>query len=146
MSAKYKAAILVGMQVIWILVLMGKIYTLHCDLWAFVVSFFGIVLGVWAVVTMKLDNLNIIPDVRQDARLVRKGPYKIIRHPMYCAILLALLPFVIDRPSSFMVIIFTLLLATLLIKLNYEEHLLRNHFRDYDVYSKHTWRLIPFIY
>jgi protein-S-isoprenylcysteine O-methyltransferase Ste14 len=146
MRAKYKSAILVGMQVVWILFLLVKIPTLHSDLWAIIISFLGIILGFWAVVTMKLDNLNVTPDVRQDARLVIKGPYKIIRHPMYCAILLTFLPFVIDRPSIFLVIMFTLLLATLLIKLNYEEHLLRNYFRDYDVYSKHTWRLIPFIY
>jgi protein-S-isoprenylcysteine O-methyltransferase Ste14 len=146
MSAKYKSAILVGMQMVCILFLLVKIPALHSDLWALIVSFIGILLGFWAIVTMKLDNLSVIPDVKQDARLVMKGPYKVIRHPMYSAVLLTFFPFVIDRPSTFLVVFFSLLLATLLIKLNYEEKLLRNHFRDYDVYSKHTWRLIPFIY
>ena len=145
-GAKCKSGILVGMQMVCILFLLVKIPALQADLWALIVSFIGLALGFWAVVTMKLDNLSVTPDVKQDARLVVAGPYKVIRHPMYSAVLLTFLPFVLDRPSLFLSIIFLLLLATLVIKLNYEETLLKNHFKDYEEYAKHSWRLIAFIY
>jgi len=143
---KTKSGILVGMQMVFILFLLVKIPALQSDLWALIVSFIGLALGFWAVVTMKLDNLSVTPDVKQDARFVVAGPYKVIRHPMYSAVLLTFLPFVLDRPSLFLSIVFLSLLTTLVIKLNYEESLLKNHFKEYEEYAKHSWRLIPFIY
>lgn len=143
---KTKSGILVGMQMVCILFLLVKIPALQSDLWALIVSFIGLTLGFWAVVTMKLDNLSVTPDVKQDARMVVAGPYKVIRHPMYSAVLLTFLPFVLDRPSLFLSIVFLLLLTTLIIKLNYEESLLKNYFKEYEEYAKHSWRLIPFIY
>jgi protein-S-isoprenylcysteine O-methyltransferase Ste14 len=145
-SAKYKSAILVGMQMVCIFFLLVKIPLLHCDSWTIYVSFIGLILGFWAIISMKLDNISVTPDVKVDARLVTAGPYKVIRHPMYSAVLITFLPFVIDRPSVFLVIVYLVLVTTLVFKLNYEEMLLQSHFTDYGAYQKHSWRLIPFIY
>jgi protein-S-isoprenylcysteine O-methyltransferase Ste14 len=146
MNSRYKSFILVWLQFLFIVLLLMQIPTLHCDLWAFIVSAFGLFLGFWAVVSMRLDNLSVTPDVRRDARLVTSGPYKVIRHPMYSAVLLMFLPFILDRPRFDLTIIYLLLVTTLFVKLNYEEGLLKNHFTDYEAYSTNTWRLIPFIY
>lgn len=146
MDAKYKSGILVGMQMVCIFYLLVKIPFMYCDLWSFLVSFLGLLLGLWAIVSMQLGNINIRPDVKLNARLVTKGSYKVIRHPMYSAVLLTFTPFVIDQPSLFLIIILVALWITLLVKLNYEEKLLRNYFEEYASYSKHSWRLIPFIY
>jgi protein-S-isoprenylcysteine O-methyltransferase Ste14 len=146
MGAKCKSGVLVGLQMVCILFLLVKIPALNSDPWALIVSFFGLLLGFWAIVTMKLDNLSVTPDIKQDARLVTTGPYKVIRHPMYSAVLLTFFPFILDRPSVFLTIVYIALLTTLLIKLNYEEHLLKEHFKEYATYAKTSWRLIPFIY
>jgi protein-S-isoprenylcysteine O-methyltransferase Ste14 len=146
LGPKYISGILVGMQMVCILFLLVKVPSLQSDLWALIVSFAGLMLGFWAVVSMKLDNLSVTPDVKKDARLVMAGPYKVIRHPMYSAVLLTFIPFVIDRPSVFLCVVYMALLTTLVIKLNYEETLLKIHFKGYEAYSKKSWRLIPFIY
>lgn len=145
-SVKLKSVILVSLQVVCMLFLLVKIPFLQLDLWAIVVAFLGFLLSLWAITTMKLDNFNGLPDVKENAHLVTSGPYKVIRHPIYCSILLLFTPLVIDKPSAFLIIISVVQLITLVVKLNYEEKLLRNHFEEYSSYSKHTWKLIPFIY
>lgn len=145
-EAKYKSGILVGVQMVCIFFLLVKIPFSHIDLWALLISFLGLLLGFWAIVAMQLDNISVRPDVKQNARLVIHGPYKVIRHPMYSAVLLTFTPLVIDHFSIFLVIVLFILLVTLLIKMKYEEKLLRNHFEAYASYSKHSWKIIPFIY
>ena len=146
MNSKYKSFILVWFQMLFIVFLLMQIPALHCDLWAFIVSAIGLLLGFWAVVTMRLDNLSVTPDVRRDAQLVTSGPYKVIRHPMYSAVLLTFIPFVLDRPFPELTVIFLGLVTTLFIKMNYEEKLLTAHFKEYEAYAKKSWRIIPFLY
>lgn len=106
----------------------------------------GGLLGVWAIVTMRLGNLNLAPDVKPDARLVRSGPYRWIRHPMYAAVLLAALALVLDAPSALRWGLWLALLADLLVKLHYEERLLSAHFAGYAAYRQASKRLIPYLY
>ena len=96
----------------------------------------GVVVGLWAVAAMRISNLNIAPHVREDSRLVRRGPYRRIRHPMYLSVLLAFLPpaFIFPHPWRW------------LAKLLYEEHLLKQRFSEYLPYQSQSWRLIPFLF
>jgi protein-S-isoprenylcysteine O-methyltransferase Ste14 len=106
----------------------------------------GIGLGVWAVLTMRLDNLQVTPDVKPAAALVRHGPYRWVRHPMYLALLLTTAPLVITAFSAWRLVAWVLLLINLLVKIDYEERLLRAHFPVYGSYQQTTKRLIPFVY
>jgi protein-S-isoprenylcysteine O-methyltransferase Ste14 len=47
----------------------------------------GIALGLWAVSCNRIGNFNIRPDPRPGGRLVDRGPYRWIRHPMYTAVI-----------------------------------------------------------
>lgn len=53
----------------------------------FTVELVGVVLGTWAVMTMTVKNLAVLPEVKAGSRLVTHGPYRWIRHPMYAAVL-----------------------------------------------------------
>jgi protein-S-isoprenylcysteine O-methyltransferase Ste14 len=106
----------------------------------------GVLLGVWAVLAMRIPDVSILPEVRAGAQLVTRGPYSVIRHPMYSALLLVGLGLVLDAPSLLRWLLWLVLLVDLLFKLNYEERLLAGRFSDYQAYQQRTWRIIPFIY
>jgi protein-S-isoprenylcysteine O-methyltransferase Ste14 len=106
----------------------------------------GLYLGAWAVCAMKLRNLHIAPDVAPNARLVTKGPYRFIRHPIYAAVLLITLSLVLSRFTLARATTWAMLLAVLVAKLQYEEILLSKRFGEYIGYQKRTKRLIPFVY
>ena len=103
-------------------------------------------LGVWAIATLQLGRFNITPDIASRAELMRSGPYKFIRHPMYTSLLLASLALILDSFSISRACIWLALLATLVTKLLYEERLLSERFREYEEYKQLTKRLIPFLW
>jgi protein-S-isoprenylcysteine O-methyltransferase Ste14 len=113
--------------------------------WVFLELFGAGLLG-WAVVTMQPHRVNPLPELRRDARLVTRGPYRWIRHPMYTGLLIALLALVLDRWTVTRFTAWSGLAGLLVVKLNYEERLLRRRFAEYGAYCKRTWRLIPRVY
>ena len=102
----------------------------------------GLCVGVWAIVAMKM-KVSVFPEANHVSVLTLSGPYKLIRHPMYTAVLLVSLAFV----NTFMSLLaWVVLVLILLIKLHYEEKLLLEKFKEYKQYKHKTKRLIPFIY
>ena len=114
--------------------------------WLQVLEFLGILLGVWAILSMGPGNFNITPDVKRESELVTAGPYRWIRHPMYAALLLATLPLALDALSPVRIGLWIVLLVDLVLKLNYEEGLLQAAHKGYGKYMQKSWRLVPFIY
>ncbi|MFN8256379.1 MAG: isoprenylcysteine carboxylmethyltransferase family protein [Bacteroidales bacterium] len=106
----------------------------------------GVLLGIWAVLTMRPGNTRILPDLKKSAVFVRSGPYRLIRHPMYLAIIVALTALVLDFFSYFRILVLLIVVIDLVVKLNYEEKILANSFEDYFNYQLSTYRLIPLVY
>ena len=52
-----------------------------------VVQIIGFFLSLWAIITMKLGNFNIQPEVKPNAHFVNTGPYRLIRNPMYTGLI-----------------------------------------------------------
>ena len=106
----------------------------------------GISLGIWAVLAMRIGNFNVTPDPLRWSRLVQSGPYRLIRHPMYLALLLATLPLIVNLFTPLRLVVWLVLLVDLILKLNYEERLLVVELAGYDQYVRHSYRLVPFLY
>lgn len=110
------------------------------------IEFSGIALGIWAILAMGRGNLNISPLVKEDNRLVMQGPYRLIRHPMYTATLMVIIPLLINHFSWIRLGIVIILLINYILKLNFEESLLKRKHQHYDEYRKSTYRLLPYIF
>lgn len=105
----------------------------------------AVALGVWAILVMNF-RVNVFPDVRKKQQLYVGGPYHLIRHPMYTAVLLATAAWAAHRLDVLSVAMWLVLLIDLLVKLHYEEHMLRATFPEYAAYMRRTKRLVPFVY
>lgn len=106
----------------------------------------AVLIGLWAIFSMPRARFNILPDPMINSSLVTRGAYRSIRHPMYLSILLFFTPMVVLNNTLISLITLLLLTGILVIKLNYEEHLLQQQFPDYENYQQHSNKLIPFIY
>ena len=80
-----------------------------------------------------------------DHALLRSGPYRYVRHPIYPGILLALLGTAVALDRWRAVVAFALIFAALLLKSRHEENRLRRALPDYATYARETAALIPFL-
>ena len=84
---------------------------------------------------------GILPDVRG---LVMRGPYRLVRHPLYLGELAAALGIVIgSRQPVGAALAWLVCLGLQLARTSYEEANLRAEFPEYAAYAAHTRRLIP---
>lgn len=88
-------------------------------------------------------NFSIIPQARG---LVQRGPYRIVRHPLYAGELVALLGIVVARFTLLTVILFLLIAACQIYRAEQEESLLASQFPEYESYRLKTSRFIPGIF
>jgi protein-S-isoprenylcysteine O-methyltransferase Ste14 len=102
--------------------------------------------GIWAVISMRPNNINIVPYLKDNHRLVTTGIYRYIRHPMYASVILFCAVLLGTRLNWMNSMVFIILLANLWLKLRHEERLLSERFPEYRDYQKRTKMIIPFIY
>ncbi|WP_417748506.1 methyltransferase family protein [Rosistilla oblonga] len=105
----------------------------------------GIALGAWAIASMGIRSVSVMPELKSQAQLTTTGPYRLVRHPMYTALLtftagLAFSPFAIWK-----LVLWAIILAVLIAKAKIEEQQLRDRFPEYDRYAQQTKRFLPYI-
>jgi protein-S-isoprenylcysteine O-methyltransferase Ste14 len=124
-------------------------YPLHPFAFAIGTAVLG--LGMWLFYRSHADlgkNWSISLEIRENHQLVTSGVYRLIRHPMYTAILLyalaqaLLLSNWLAGPSCLLAF-----LVMLAVRLGREEQMMLNKFREaYGDYMKRTMRLIPHLW
>ncbi len=110
------------------------------------IEILGILLGLWAIMAMRISNFRVYPNLKPGAILVTSGPYRKLRHPMYTSLLLVYIPLLINHFSLFRMATFLLLLAAIGLKMCMEEKELLEVFPDYAAYQHRSWRIIPWVY
>jgi protein-S-isoprenylcysteine O-methyltransferase Ste14 len=82
-----------------------------------------------------------------DHQLVRSGPYRILRHPIYTAMLGMSLGTAIASGQYHALLGIAILLVAYLRKTRLEEDILNTTFgAEYDAYRRETWALVPFVF
>ncbi len=105
----------------------------------------GLLFTLWARQTLA-GNWSSDVTFKQDHELVRRGPYRIVRHPIYTGLLLMWLGTAIYIGQLRGVISLVLVAIGFWIKLRQEERLMLQHFPDaYPNYRRDVRALIPFV-
>lgn len=101
-----------------------------------IVSLIGLTLSLWGLVSLG-RAFDIVP---ADRGLVVKGPYRIIRHPIYAGELLSVLVMVFDHFTLWNGLVLVLLVASFILRIRWEEKIIG----QYDGYARQVnFRLIP---
>lgn len=138
--------ILVTGQFLCLGVLFGLPPTLPFSFAGKAIFFTGIMAGIWAVIAMPPASLSVHPQPKSSGKFTSKGPYRLIRHPMYAAVILVAFPQALDHPIPKNFIAVIALFAILVVKIMLEEKLLTTRYAGYAGYKKSTKKLIPFIW
>ena len=97
----------------------------------------------WAVVSLRTlgRSFSIVPQARA---VVQRGPYTVVRHPLYLGELTAALGVVLRAPSGLGLSLWVALVALQGYRTHHEERVLMRALPDYDRYRQATrWRIIP---
>jgi protein-S-isoprenylcysteine O-methyltransferase Ste14 len=105
----------------------------------------GLVFAIWARVILGRNWSGVIT-LKEGHELIERGPYRIVRHPIYTGILtmFAGTAIVVGYFGGFIGLL--LLFVSFWIKLKGEEDLMLKHFpAEYSAYQHRVKRIIPFL-
>lgn len=106
-------------------------------------TFAGLLFAVWARLYLG-KNWSGLVTVKHDHELIRSGPYRFVRHPIYSGILLALVGTAVCRRNVWGILGVALIWLGLWLKSRLEERFMVETFgAQYDDYRRTTGALLP---
>ncbi len=135
--------VLVGAQFLLIvhIALEGALIAQHW--WGLAIQISALLFALRAAQEMGLRTLTPLPLPKAGAPLIRTGPFRRMRHPLYTALLIAVFAGVICPPRLVPIADWLGLVVVLYLKSILEERHLRNRFREYTGYAAVTPRFLP---
>ena len=143
-----------SLTVVVALLLSGRIRTVHMTrtilphtlsiaLVADAIVLAGLVIAVWARIALG-SNWSARVTLKENHELIQRGPYRLVRHPIYSGLLLMILgtALLAGQLGGFVALAFCF--YGFWIKLRQEEALLTKRLPGYSEYKTHTKALIPF--
>ena len=120
----FRSYVYVGIQFVCLALLITTGPWIAASMEFLVLEMLGIFFGFWALLTMKLRNLSVLPEIKPNSFLQTGGPYRWVRHPMYSALLLVMLALVLEEFTYWRGVVWLALSLDLILKLQYEDCLL----------------------
>ncbi len=100
------------------------------------------VLAIAALLRLK-TAFSMIPEAR---RLVMKGPYALVRHPLYAAELVGFAGLAMQFEQPWAGLLFAALVGLQYWRTVFEEQVLSAAYPDYAAYQARTWRFVPYLF
>jgi protein-S-isoprenylcysteine O-methyltransferase Ste14 len=105
----------------------------------------GLLVTLWARWTLG-GNWSSAVTFKQGHELIRTGPYRLVRHPIYTGLLVMALGAALDFGQLRCWLALPFMTAAFWIKLKQEEKLLLRHFpQEYPIYKSQVKALVPFV-
>jgi protein-S-isoprenylcysteine O-methyltransferase Ste14 len=105
----------------------------------------GIVLLVWSAVNLG-RSLTPFPRPLPDGELVTSGAYRLVRHPIYSAVIIGTLGLSLATENWLRLALTGVLFLFFDMKARREERWLQEQYPGYEAYKAHVKRFIPWIY
>jgi len=141
-----RSLVLVAMQLSLIAAIVLPFDAAGWNLGATVLVAAGIAVGAWALTANRPGNFNVRPEPKSGGRLVTGGPYRLVRHPMYFAVLLAMSGFCAGYATAWRWAALVALVIVLAVKAGVEERLMSARHPGYADYARSRKRIVPFLW
>jgi protein-S-isoprenylcysteine O-methyltransferase Ste14 len=98
--------------------------------------------GAWLLASVLVLGrcFGVLPEARG---LVTRGPYRLVRHPVYLGEIAAVLGLALAAGEAWMFAVLALFVGAQLVRMTLEERALRAAFPEYEAYAARTARLLP---
>ena len=151
-EADMKSTYLIGLTIFLVLVLSVTFNFLHIGgfnneiiSWLGVcIMVIGLSVRIWSMKTLNKYYTRVLTTTKEQ-EIIKKGPYKIIRHPGYLGTMLTWSAAGLAMQNLIIFIAATcMMLIAYFYRINYEEKMLVDKFGEkFNDYKKHTWRILP---
>ncbi len=105
----------------------------------------AIVTGVWSLGLIR-RSLSLFPAPTGNAVLIQKGPFRLVRHPIYLAVVLGTIGLSLAALNPAALVVAFVFVPFFMAKSGHEEDLLMERFPEYREYrSTVLYRIIPWV-
>jgi len=100
---------------------------------------------IWARITFGMRSYHASAN-STNGELVKSGPYRFLRHPIYASIIYFFLACIIAFPTLKPIIGVFVIIASTYARMIFEEISLKETYKEYELYSQKAKRIIPYLF